>query len=94
MKTSTKIFLVTVLYLGIFFGTFSWFFIAVFLKGFMTPRPTYVESLVALGIMCLYGNTYALWLGGLLSWGKRHHARVQLYIFLCLLCLHFILWVL
>lgn len=92
MKTSTKTLLLSIIYLGIFFGTCSWFFIIVCLKGFMTPKPTYLESLVALGIMCLYGNTYVLWLCRIFSWERTYHARVQLCVFLGLLFVHFILW--
>lgn len=92
MKTTTKIIILTAIYLLIFFGTFSWFIIAITTLGFMTPKPTYIGSLISLFIMVLYGNTYLLWLNHFLSWNKKFHLKIQGAVFFILWVLHLFIW--
>lgn len=91
-EQKTKIYILTAIYLVIFFGTESWAFILIFTKGFMMLPPTYLESILGLIVMCLYTNTYVIWLYYILKWEKSFHMKVQIIVFIVLGILHFGLW--
>ncbi|RPF53167.1 hypothetical protein [Aquisalibacillus elongatus] len=78
--------------IAIFFGTFSWFIMAIMMFGFMTEQPSYIESLGALVLASLYVNTYILWLSKFCSWEEKTHRNIQLTAFLLLAIAHFIIW--
>ncbi|MBH5318799.1 hypothetical protein I6N90_13410 [Paenibacillus sp. GSMTC-2017] len=88
MNNTIKVIILSVVYLGIFFGTFSWFIIPVSITGFMDYMPTYSESLVGLVIAMLYVNTYILWLWWFFKWNPKKHFKIQLVAFLILFLMH------
>ncbi|KQN97020.1 hypothetical protein ASF12_23410 [Paenibacillus sp. Leaf72] len=80
-------------YLMVFFGTMSWYIVGVFLFGFMSQKPLYLQSLPALGIMVLYVNSFILCLKLYLKFSNVIHYRLQLFTFIGLAFIHYVLWI-